>query len=738
MYKPSPRPKDYFLGAFLALFFLVGKPVEFGQENSFFHGYLIENPVIRIGLGVNLTEISIRSSSGMEVYEVNSGYRLLAGDSSKIHVQGQRENLSERFVLQVAQSTKKDEAERLAKELQPQFSRRVYVTAGRENLGEGLFQVRVGDFLTRGEALGFIKTLQKAGYKEAWILREEVTEEEAHALQVYVGNELKILNKDTVIYFIPSNSQSYLSYNGVQYRGIFVLRASPKGLVLVNILNLENYLLGVVPRELSPDLFNSFEALKAQAVAARTYAIKNLGQYGDLGFDLNDTPQCQVYGGLSAEHPLSNRAVEETRGEVATYRGKLINALYTSTCGGMTEDVEKVFEGQSQPYLKSTECTYKKQKEHLVESRPILPILVNGRNIGREAAILAGLGVLPPETSSAFFGEPVTFDEATSWIRRTLDCLGKKPDEFNPAETALNFPGLAALLIGAFQWKDRVDNLMLKSEVDFVLRDLPPVRSEVRNSLAYLLHSGVYFSSPGLADETKGVTRGELAFALYKAMRSYYDPSRIGVFRGLTGKNELEIEEAGQSRVLPLSPRIFLFRNQDWGVTPASRLTLLGGEEIRWIEQGGEATVLEVSFPADSPILDRSSPFHRWQVRLTRQELEKRINEYFPIGQLVDLAVEERGKSHRAVVLSIVGTESQAVVKGLKIRWVLGLRDTLFALDKEYGTDGQVEYFVFAGRGWGHGVGLCQVGAFRMAQAGAGYREILKKYYKDVKISLHY
>jgi stage II sporulation protein D len=738
MHKPSLRPRDYFIGAFLALFFLVGKPVEFGQENSVFHGFLIQNPVIRIGLGVNLSEISIRSSSGMEVYEVGSSYKLLAGDVSEIHIRGQKENLSEKYLLQVAQTVKKEEAERLARELQPRISQRVYVTSGRENLGEGLFQVRVGDFLTRGEALSFIKKLQKAGYKEAWILREEVTEEEAHALQVYVENELKILNRETVIYFIPSNTQSYLCYDGVQYRGIFVLRASRKGLVLVNILNLENYLKGVVPRELSPDQFNSFEALKAQAVAARTYAIKNLGLYGDLGFDLCDTPQCQVYGGLSAEHPLSSRSVEETKGEVATYRGKLINALYTSTCGGLTEDVENVFQGQSQPYLKSTECIYEKQREHLVESRPILPILVNGRDISREAAILAGLGVFPPETSPAFFREPVTFDEATDWIRRTLALLGKKPEEFDPAGTTLNFPGLAALLIDAFQWKDRVENLMLKSEVDFILRDLPPVRAEFRDSVAFLIHSGIYFSSPWLADETRTVTRGELAFSLSKALRSYSDPGRKGVFRGLTRKNELDIEEAGQPRILPLSPHVFLFRNQDGQVSSASRLSLLVGEEIRWIEHEGEATLLEACFPVGSPVLDRSSPFHRWQVRLTRQELERRVGEYYPIGRLVDLTVKERGKSHRAVVLSIIGTESQPVVKGLKIRWVLGLRDTLFTLDREYGPDGQVEYFVFSGRGWGHGVGLCQVGAFRMGQAGADYREILKKYYKDVKISLHY
>jgi stage II sporulation protein D len=78
------------------------------------------------------------------------------------------------------------------------------------------------------------------------------------------------------------------------------------------------------------------------------------------------------------------------------------------------------------------------------------------------------------------------------------------------------------------------------------------------------------------------------------------------------------------------------------------------------------------------------------------------------------------------------------VVKGLKIRWVLGLRDTLFTLDKEHDAGGRTSHYVFAGKGWGHGVGLCQVGASRMAQSGSDYREILKKYYQDIKISRYY
>ena len=106
-----------------------------------------------------------------------------------------------------------------------------------------------------------------------------------------IQGRLVNLDEDSALYLIPSNPQSYLTYDGRNYRGIFILRGSPRGTLLINVLNLEDYLKGVVPGELSPYIFGEPEALKAQAVAARTYALKNLGQYGDLGFDLaGDAP----------------------------------------------------------------------------------------------------------------------------------------------------------------------------------------------------------------------------------------------------------------------------------------------------------------------------------------------------------------------------------------------------------------------------------------------------------------
>jgi len=384
--KPPPIYNiKYYIIISLSIFILGGEPIEVGTEKTFFHGYLIQKPIIRIGLGVNLNDIEIYSSSGMKIYEINTSYKRVADDVDEVRIRGRKQKLTENFVLQVAQTREMEEAEFIAQKLKTKTENMVYVTKNAEsNIGD-VFQVRIGDFLTRGDALSFIKKLNQIGISDTWILRKEITEEESKPLWILVNNELRSLSDDTVLYFIPSSQQSFLSFNGRDYRGIFVLRSTIKGIALINILNVEDYLKSVVPSELSPYSFNELEAHKAQAVAARTYAIRNLGMNKKLGFDLDDSPKSQFYQGMNVEHPLSNKAVELTKGIVARYRGKLINALYTSTCGGMTEDAENIFGGVSVPYLKSTECIYEKQNEWQLKSNNILsPIRVNGRNISSE------------------------------------------------------------------------------------------------------------------------------------------------------------------------------------------------------------------------------------------------------------------------------------------------------------------------------------------------------------------
>jgi stage II sporulation protein D len=121
--------------------------------------------------------------------------------------------------------------------------------------------------------------------------------------------------------------------------------------VAVNELDLETYLLSVVPKELGPEKYPEIEALKAQAVAARTFAIERLGSNASRGFDLFEDVRSQVYQGVGTEHPVSDTAVLATRGQIATYQGKPISCMYSSTCGGMTEDFHQLFSGPPVKYL---------------------------------------------------------------------------------------------------------------------------------------------------------------------------------------------------------------------------------------------------------------------------------------------------------------------------------------------------------------------------------------------------
>lgn len=723
---------------FVGFFFFGGIPVEFGTEGAFFHGYMIPKPVIRVGLGTNLKDIRVRSSSGMKIYEVNTGYKILNDDAAEAEIKGAAEKLTEKYVILLAHAKAREEADLLAANAQARTGGAVSVAEDRDADAAGVFEVKLGDFLTRGDALAKVAELNAAGFKDVWIEREQIVEEPSRPIWLLVANELKSLDRDSELYFIPANPQSFLTLNGKGYRGFLVLKGTPRGLVIVNYLNLEDYLKSVVPGELSPGQFNAIEALKAQAVAARTYALKNMGQFDHFGYDLVDTPRSQLYMGMVSENPLSTRAVEETKGEVVSYRGELINALYTSTCGGRTEDAEKVFSGQPVPYLKSVECASEKQKEWQIEARThVAPITVDGRNASLDVALLIGLGIVPMGAEPVDFRKDAAFDEAVDWIRDARRLVGIKDPGFAPDSSALDFVSLARLLVEAFGWKDRIEELLLPGEVDFILKDLPQVQGPDRRPLAYCFQSGLFPSSVRTGDPLRPVGRAELAMALGRVIKDQKDFFKTGTFRA-AGKGTIEVGQDFDRRTLALSNHVRLLRTVEGETTFATKLTLLGGENIRWLEREGQVAYLEVFYPPNSNVLDRSSRFNRWQVRKSRQELEKQLNQYYAIGPLVDVEIKARGDSGRATDLTLTGTGASAEVRGFQIRAALGLRDTLFVIDRTYDEEGHVDQFTFSGRGWGHGVGLCQVGAYGMAVAGGKYQEILKKYYSGVKIEKIY
>ncbi len=144
-----------------------------------------------------------------------------------------------------------------------------------------------------------------------------------------------------------------LKVNGLVVRGDVVAVLLPAGVLLVNVLPLEDYLVGVLGSEM-PRSF-PLEALKAQAVAARTYALqKKLEQYGQP-FHLGSSVISQVYGGLKAEDPRTREAVEATRGLVLTFDLQPIEAYFHSSCGGKTESGLSAL-GRDLPYLKPVSC----------------------------------------------------------------------------------------------------------------------------------------------------------------------------------------------------------------------------------------------------------------------------------------------------------------------------------------------------------------------------------------------
>lgn len=142
--------------------------------------------------------------------------------------------------------------------------------------------------------------------------------------------------------------------NGHQYHGEVIISKKSSGkLNIINNIKVEEYLRGVVPLEIGKKGERDFEALKAQAIAARTYTYSRLFARKDWEYDLKSTVADQVYGGVEAEYYLTDKAIKETENMVMTYNKTLIEAYYCSTCGGVTSSIDNVWQTTSKPYLKS-------------------------------------------------------------------------------------------------------------------------------------------------------------------------------------------------------------------------------------------------------------------------------------------------------------------------------------------------------------------------------------------------
>ncbi len=161
------------------------------------------------------------------------------------------------------------------------------------------------------------------------------------------GREILLLAAESTQF---AAEDDILSIGSKEYRGRLEAAINGSTMTAVNVIALEEYLYGVLPAEM-PSYYEE-EALKAQAVAARTYAMTKLGAHTGSGYQLCDTTACQVYNGYSGEAAATNRAVDRTAGEVVCYNGTPIEAVFSSSMGGYTENSENVWYS-TVPYLQA-------------------------------------------------------------------------------------------------------------------------------------------------------------------------------------------------------------------------------------------------------------------------------------------------------------------------------------------------------------------------------------------------
>lgn len=224
---------------------------------------------------------------------------------------------------------------------------------------DGFYKIWTGAYTSTQEAEKALGAIKETSSQDARVIIPG-------AVRIQVVNS----HNNQIIFMFDSTSWHLMMYpiagkegipvidvNGKLYRGaVEFKRFSDSDMTVINYVDFEEYLYGVLPREMGANW--PMEALKTQAVAARTFAMLHMNRYSDYGFNLCTTTTCQVYGGYSVERNTCTNAVEQTRGQVLTYQGAPAQVYYFATSGGHTADVRNVWGGTGLPYLQGVEDPY--------------------------------------------------------------------------------------------------------------------------------------------------------------------------------------------------------------------------------------------------------------------------------------------------------------------------------------------------------------------------------------------
>lgn len=232
-----------------------------------------------------------------------------------------------------------------------------YGEASAEYLDISIGNINIGSKIILENSMGFNIVDEKTGIVKSTLRDEklivEIIDKETFKL---IGLEDKLKEIPLKEILFESIDETPIVVNGKRYRGdiLFLFKNNGK---IINRISIEEYLYGVVPREMGASFPK--ESLKAQAIASRSFSLSNASKHNGDGFNLCNTTHCQVYGGVDGENPKTNEVVDLTSGMVIKHNGKIAEGLYHSNNGGYMESSESAWGGY-RDYLISKEDPYSK------------------------------------------------------------------------------------------------------------------------------------------------------------------------------------------------------------------------------------------------------------------------------------------------------------------------------------------------------------------------------------------
>lgn len=682
-----------------------------------------QGPKIRVGILTSATEVQVSFPEGGQIQDLKGRALRTLKPGEKLRLwwdtKGAAPRASE-YRVQVGAPMAVGAAEALMAKL-----RALHEDPSRVHVSDGdTWRVLLGHFKESSDASGLVQKLEDAGYQELWVSSESLAAPKAKGRALYAITEAyDRLPMPEGVRFAARGPFTEVAGKG-RYRGSIEVVPNRQGtLSVINSVDLETYLRGVVPREMGAWNYPSLEALKAQAVAARTYAVANLGKRAEEGYDLVDTVSDQVYGGADGEQSLTDTAVQQTAGLVATYNGKPIQALFMADCGGSTVDVSWVFGGDA-PYLKAATC---------YPDKPLTRHFVSGAPVTAEAAQpwltwnllkLAAIGAAQPSwLNGSVLAKSATATDLMPAVAALQRRLGLTPTPLASGNLALAMAralGYGPLPAGQERPQDAAY---------FDAASLPPQDQLLASFLMRqgLIRPADLRSAPNLGDALDTLGR------LWQGLEPIEPKAGTLLMDG-----QVRPKKEGP-QAFPFLPQV-LFAEQapDGSLRLVQRTDAQVGDQLLWLGAGSgdassPAAIVIRRLDPDGAAWDRYNPTAHWRVAIPESDLTGMIRRRVPLNALESLTVQTNANG-RALDLAVRDTAGRVHhFSGMRIRNLLGLKDNVFNFTVLGKAPNRT--WVFFGRGWGHGVGMCQTGAYGMALEGAKFDQILKHYYSGIDLT---